>query len=379
MRARVLDQAVPTVAFGPALPVDQLTGDLAAQAARLPDGARVAEGSFASLDLRVPGNEDDAGVGLWDAALVDDVAAAPRVDLELVLVLPDATVFPPPWPTVIAQHGFNDDRTFAAKVGRAFVERGRAVLAMDAASHGERGSATGLIRLDSPRIFRDHMRQSALDLMQLISVVHGGAVDVDGATGPDLDGTVSYFGHSMGTIIGGLLLGVEDRIEAVVMNAPGASFQDLFQQGRLRGSVSFLMKPALGLYVDDPAYDSALPFCAGTVESILEPADPLAYAHRHAQVAPPVLLQVNLGDGLLANGASYAWGAALRADVTEAALDDGEPHDAVWTLDPAAFDFPEDDDPHGMHTFAGAPGIHDQAATFLGSGGRQILDPLAAP
>ncbi|MBI1944908.1 MAG: alpha/beta hydrolase [Deltaproteobacteria bacterium] len=378
-RAGALAAGAPSVAFGSALPVDQLSGDLAAQATRLPPGARVAEGSFASLDLRVPGDEDDAGVGLWDQAYQDDVGAAPRATLLLVLVLPDPARFPPPWPTVIAQHGFNDDRTFGAKVGRAFVEQGRAVLAMDAASHGERGSAAGLIRLDSPRVFRDHMRQSALDLVQLISVVQGGDIDVDGVAGRDLDGTVSYFGHSMGTIIGGLLLGIEDRIDAAVMNAPGASYQDLFQQGRLRGSVSFLLKPALGLRVDDPAYDDALPFCAGAVESILEAADPLAYAHRHAQVAPPVLLQVNLGDGLLANGASYAWGDALHVQVAAAPVDDGAAHDALWTLDPAAFGYPEDDDPHGMHTFAGAPGIHDQAAAFLSSTGRRLVDPLAAP
>ena len=375
-RALALDAGVPPVTFGPALALSELTGDLATEAELLPTTSRVAEGTFDSLDLRVVGSKGDPGVGLWDPSMLDGSTPAPRVTLKLVLVLPDAAVFPPPWPTVIAQHGFNDDRTFAAKVGRAFVERGRAVLAMDASSHGDRGSAADLIHVDEPRLVREHMRQSALDLVQLITVVQSGAIDVDGVAGGDLNGAVSYFGHSMGTVIGGILLGVEDRIDAVVMNAPGASFQDLFQSGRLRGSVSFLMKPALGLDVDDPAYDSALPFCAGVVQSILEPADPLAYAHLRAPVTPPMLLQVNVGDGLLANSASFALGDALGTSQTSAPVQGADPKDALWTLDPAAFGYPPEDDPHALHTFAGAPGIHDQAAEFLLTGGRTVLDPL---
>lgn len=378
-RALALAAGVPPSSFGPARALAELSGDLAVQAARLPAGTRVVEGSFQSIDLHESVAESDAESALWDGAKLAGDVAAERIPIELVVVLPDAERFPPPWPTVIAMHGFNDDRTFGAKVGRAFVEQGRAVIAMDAASHGERGSASGLIRIDEPRILRDHLRQSALDLVQLLGLLKSGTLDVDGVAGPDLNGEVGYFGHSMGTLIGGILLGVDDRIDAAVLNAPGASFQDIFQQGRLRGSVSFLMKPALGLAVDDPAYDDALPFCAGAVQSILEYADPLAYAPLHAAVTPPTLLQVNVDDGLLPNSASFLLGAALRAEERAAAVPDGEPEDALWRLDSAAFGYPEDDDPHALHTFVGAPGIHDQAAAFLKSGGRVLLDPLAAP
>lgn len=374
-RALALAAGPPPVTMGPARPLAELEGDLATMAQRLPATARVAQGTFESLDLHAAAAGDDDRA-LWDPAKVRGDAAAERITIHLVLVLPDAALFPPPWPTVIAMHGFNDDRTFAAKVGRAFVEQGRAVLAMDAASHGERGSASGLIRIDEPRIMRDHMRQSALDLVQLLSAVKDGAFDVDGVAGGDLDGGVTYFGHSMGTIIGGVLLGVDDRVEAAVLNAPGASFQDIFQQGRLRGSVSFLMRPALGLAVDDPAYDSALPFCAGAVQSILEYADPMAYAPLHVAAEPPTLLQVNLDDGLLPNLSSFALGAVLGAQELDHAVLDGPPEDALWRLDSTAFGYPEDDDPHALHTFAGAPGIHDQAAMFLKSGGRVLLDPL---
>lgn len=379
-RALALAAGPPPLSMGPARPLEELSGKVAEQAWRLPATARVAEGSFESLDLHATATgEEDAEDLLWDPGKLAGEIAAARIPIQLVMVLPDAARFPPPWPTVIAMHGFNDDRSFGAKVGRAFVEQGRAVLAMDAASHGERGSASGLIRIDEPRILRDHMRQSALDLVQLVSVVQAGLIDVDGVAGADLDGTVSYFGHSMGTIIGGVLLGVDDRFDAAVLNAPGASYQDIFQEGRLKGSVSFLMKPALGLDVDDPAYESALPFCAGAVQSILDFADPLAFAPRHQAHAPPTLLQINLDDGLLPNSASFALGAALGAHELDAASVEGEPQDALWRLDAAAFGYPEDDDPHALHTFTGAPGIHDQAAAFLSSGGRTVLDPLGEP
>ncbi len=379
-QARALARAAgtPTASLGAAVELDELSGDVAAHAWRLPEGARVAEGSFLSIDLHAGAVGDDEDP-LWDTAKVRGEVIAEHVTIKLVLVLPDAARFPPPWPTVIAMHGFNDDRSFGAKVGRAFVEQGRAVLAMDAASHGERGSASGLIRIDEPRILRDHLRQSALDLVQLITLVQSGTIDVDGVSGADLDGHVEYFGHSMGTIIGGILLGVDDRIAAAVLNAPGASFQDLFQQGRLKGSVQFLMRPALGLSIDDDAYESALPFCAGVAQSILEPADPLAYAWLHQQVAPPLLLQINIGDGLLPNSASLELGAALGASELSAAVPEGDPHDASWRLDGAAFGYPPNEDPHALHTFEGAPGIHDQAAAFLASGGRVVLDPLEAP
>ena len=379
-RALALAAGPPPLSLGPARPLEELSGDVAEQAWRLPPTARVAEGSFSSLDLHAAAAAgQDAEEVLWDPAKLSGLLAPERISIQLVMVLPDAARFPPPWPTVIAMHGFNDNRSFGAKVGRAFVEQGRAVLAMDAASHGERGSASGLIRIDEPRILRDHMRQSALDLVQLLSAIQAGTIDVDGVPGPDLDGTASYFGHSMGTIIGGVLLGVDDRIDAAVLNAPGASYQDIFQEGRLKGSISFLMKPALGLDVDDPAYESALPFCAGAVQSILDLADPLAYAPLHQAHAPPTLLQVNLDDGLLPNRASFALGASLGARELSAALEDGEPQDALWRLDSAAFGYPEDDDPHALHTFTGAPGIHDQAARYLASGGRVVLDPLPLP
>lgn len=379
-RALALTAGAPPASFGAARALDELSGDVAAQAWRLPDGTRVVEGSFLSLELHAPPVDDqDDEDTLWDPAKVSGALAAERITVELVLVLPDPARFPPPWPTVIAMHGFNDDRTFGAKVGRAFVEQGRAVLAMDAASHGQRGSAADLIRIDEPRILRDHLRQSALDLVQLITLVQSGTIDVDGTAGADLDGHVAYFGHSMGTLIGGILLGVDDRIEAAVLNAPGASFQDMFQQGRLKGSVQFLMRPALGLAIDDPSYESALPFCAGAAQSILESAEPLAYAWRHHAATPPLLLQMNVGDGLLPNSASLELGGVLGATELAAAVADGEPQDALWRLDSAAFGYPEHDDPHALHTFEGARGVHDQAAAYLASGGRVVLDPLAVP
>ena len=68
---------------------------------------------------------------------------------------------------------------------------------------------------------RDGLRQTTIDLMQLVKVVRGG-VDVDGDGSPDLSGSrIYYAGQSFGGIYGVQLLGLEPDIHAGVANVPG--------------------------------------------------------------------------------------------------------------------------------------------------------------
>src|SRR5439155_7261527 len=58
--------------------------------------------------------------------------------------------------------------------------------------------------------YRDGLRQTVADLMQLVRVIEAGGVDVDGDGFADLDGSrIYYFGQSLGGIYGTLLIAID--------------------------------------------------------------------------------------------------------------------------------------------------------------------------
>jgi hypothetical protein len=68
---------------------------------------------------------------------------------------------------------------------------------------------------------RDGLRQTTIDLMQLVKVLKGG-VDVDADGADDLSTSrIYYAGQSFGGIYGTQLLGLERDLRAGVMNVPG--------------------------------------------------------------------------------------------------------------------------------------------------------------
>jgi hypothetical protein len=90
-------------------------------------------------------------------------------------------------------------------------------------------------------------------------------------------------------------------------------------------------------------------------------------------VTPPLLIQMNEGDETLPNSSALVLAGAL--DVPLVTRASHGKRDALWVLDPADFGFPADQDPHGMHMFPGAPGIHAQMAQFVSSGGEDLINP----
>jgi hypothetical protein len=81
---------------------------------------------------------------------------------------------------------------------------------------------------------RDGLRQTAIDLMQLVRQIEVG-VDVDGDGNADLNAQrIYYAGQSFGGIYGTILLGVEPNIKAGVPNVPGGSITDVARLGFFR-------------------------------------------------------------------------------------------------------------------------------------------------
>ena len=173
------------------------------------------------------------------------------------------------WPVAIFGHGFTDSMYGAPwTVGSVFASQGIATLAINVVGHG--GGALGTLNvlrtgntpvsvpaggrgfdqdgngaIDStegvnaapPRTIigsRDGLRQTVIDLMQLVRQVEVG-IDIDGDGTPDLNAQrIYYAGQSFGGIYGTKLLGIEPNIKAGVPNVPGGSIAEVARLGVFR-------------------------------------------------------------------------------------------------------------------------------------------------
>ena len=172
------------------------------------------------------------------------------------------------WPVAIFGHGFTDSMFGAPwTVASVFASQGIATLSINVVGHG--GGALGTLKvitangpvvlnaggrgidqdgngvIDStegvnaapPRTIigsRDGLRQTVVDLMQLVRQVEVG-MDIDGDGKADLDGQrIYYSGQSFGGIYGTMLLGVEPNLKAGVPNVPGGSITEVARLGVFR-------------------------------------------------------------------------------------------------------------------------------------------------
>ncbi len=200
----------------------------------------------------------------------------PRVFDELTgyVLLPTGPMPPGGYPVVIAGHGFTDSQ-FGMPTALIFglVSRGVAVVAINAFGHG--GGPNSVVRLresngtvtdvpapgravdldqngryedfegcivlaaGAPLGLRDCLRQTALDLSQLVRVLRAG-VDLDGDGQRDLSAErLSYIGQSLGAFYGTIFGSMEPNLTSAVLNAGGGSatetlrfspgFRDLFR------------------------------------------------------------------------------------------------------------------------------------------------------
>ncbi len=160
------------------------------------------------------------------------------------------------WPVAIFGHGFTDWKNGAPPaVAGTLARNGIAMVAVNVVGHG--GGALGtytVTRVGLPPVTlplggrgidqdgngsidstegvnaappntlignRDGLRQTTIDLMQLVKVLQGG-VDVDGNGADDLSSSrIYYAGQSFGGIYGTQLLGLEPNIRAGVPNVAG--------------------------------------------------------------------------------------------------------------------------------------------------------------
>jgi hypothetical protein len=339
------------------------------------------------------------------------------------------------YPVAIFGHGFTDSMYGAPwLVASTFAARGIATLSIQVVGHGggkqgtlsvASGGATVILpaggrgydqngdgKIDSTEGVsavapytvlnnRDGLRQTVVDLMQLVSEVENG-MDVDGDGNADLDRErIYYAGQSFGGIYGAMLLGVEPRIKAGVPNVPGGSITEVARLGAFRPLTGIALASRVPSLINLPAgginFDENIPLrnqatVVNTVPGSMaiqqlldrnewaqQAGNPVSYAPfiranpLPGNSAKPVLIQFALGDQTVPNPTTTA---IVRAGkLGDAAVQ--YRNDLAYAANPAV--------PRNPHTFltniytpAAAPfaiAAQRQIADFFLSNGKVVTDP----
>jgi len=240
---RAQTQVNPVGYTDTALPVDQVYGI-----------GKIAFGSITSPDFR------DENNFIADPPSLSPVALPTKTNtIYYNLFLP---ALPPPpggYPVVVACHGFGDTR-FGVPIAMTpqLTALGFAVISINFVGYGygpqsqvviteKDGTvsqflaggrsvplpgATVVNDYDGCPIYgalrtRDCIRQSAVDVMQLVKAIRNG-IDVDGDGQPDLDGNHIYLaGHTAGTIYGGVAFANEPAILNAAFVSGGGTVYDI--------------------------------------------------------------------------------------------------------------------------------------------------------
>ncbi len=342
------------------------------------------------------------------------------------------------WPVSVFGHGFGDSMHGSPyAVASSMARRGIATIAVNVVGHG--GGALGTLTvgrtagapvtlsaggrgvdqngdgaIDStegvnaapPQTLvgnRDGLRQTVIDLMQLVREIEVG-MDVDGNGTRDLDpARISYFGQSFGGIYGTTFLAIEPSVRAGVPNVPGGAIIEIARLSPVFRPLVWLSlvgrTPPLanlpGLFQfnenlplrNQPPVVNTVPGSApiqaliGITEWATQSANPAAYAP-HLRKEPlagmpqkSIILQFARGDQTVPNPTTSA---IIRAGALQSQTTLFR-NDLAFAANPAF--------PKNSHTFltriAGVPtpviqvalAAQDQIALFFATGGTTVVDP----
>jgi hypothetical protein len=349
--------------------------------------------------------------------------------LQFTLWVPAGTEPAGGWPVAIFGHGFTDSKNGApTAVAGTLARSGIATIAINVVGHGGGPLGTYTVsRVGAPSVVlpiggrgidqdgngtidstegvsavgahslignRDGLRQTTIDLMQLVKVLKGG-VDVDGDASPDLSTSrIYYAGQSFGGIYGVPLLGLEPDIRAGVPNVPGGPIVEI-----ARLSPSFRILVGFALLTRSPSLYNAVPNAgldnfneniplrnlpllvdtvpgASAIQTVIDNTEWAQQAANPAAYAPfvtrPVIIQFARGDKTVPNPTASAilraGGLASRATLFR--------NDLAFAANPLVAK-----NPHTFLTNVSGPGAtfafqaQQQIATFFATDGAVTIDP----
>jgi hypothetical protein len=218
-----------------------------------------------------------------------------RRTVRIGLTVPTAAPPEGGYPVVLYGHGTGGDhRTHFGDEGTQLAGVGAATLGFEAALHGNRvpgGLDVETLILSNPVATREVVRQTVVDQMLIYRMIAAGSFDVPAAVaGADAPiqlarGPVLYMGHSQGSQEAGVLLGVEPTVQAAFLSAGGGG-----------GILSIIHRPFNGQPIvctvaplveeECPDMGPDHPLLTLLVQPLLDPADPLSFAHRFVRERP---------------------------------------------------------------------------------------------
>jgi hypothetical protein len=353
-------------------------------------------------------------------------------NVQFSLFLPTGSAPSGGWPVAIFGHGFTDWKNGAPPVlAGTLAQNGIATIAINVVGHGggplgtytvnraglppvtlplggrgidqdgngsiDSTEGVGAVGANALIGNRDGLRQTTIDLMQLVKVLKGG-VDVDADEADDLSTSrIYYAGQSFGGIYGTQLLGLERDLRAGVMNVPGGPIIEI---ARLSPSFRPLVGIALAtrippLYnaIPNPTFtnfheniplrglapvvatpdETAIQQQIDRTEWAQQAGNPAAYA---PYLKAPAIFQFARSDQTVPNTTTSAilraCGCADRATLYR--------HDLAFAANPA---LPKN--PHAFITNVASPAAapfalaaQQQIATFFTSDGATTVDPDGA-
>lgn len=333
---------------------------------------QVTIGTIAARDLREN--------GLWRADWVENPALAPEVPLNFVLTVPAGAKPAGGWPLILGAHGLGgrnipqqgNDTAFCLELSELFAKHGFACLGIDATSHGTRGNPFDFFALDDIVKVRDTMREMAFDQLQLARVA--GELDVDGDGTKDI-GELSYFGNSMGAVMGSTFVSFAPQVKTAVLNVPGAGLSNILTSTAMRDRVGLLMVAQTDLAFTSLEYYSAFPIFRAVAQSYIDPGDPIMLAHP-ASATQAVMVQEGVGDQTVPNATTDDLAHVLETELAMAPISGAAPLRKRVLADPAKFLTPAEllqFNPHNV--FWDIAPFRDQVMRFLTSKGTVVEVP----
>jgi pimeloyl-ACP methyl ester carboxylesterase len=244
-----------------------------------------AVGTIAFGSYRSPDYETAAGVIPAVGTLTGTPAVQSTNEVYFNLFLPAGPAPAGGWPVVIAGHGNGGNKNTGnapVRIAAKLAQHGLATIEINAVGHGGgpdgtltvtnkdgttitlpaggrgvdtngdgdinanpfgEGLLTAMQGPDAIVFDRDGLRQTVVDLMQLVREIQVG-VDVDGDSIPDLNPAhIYYFGNSMGGLYGTALAALDPSVQAAVLGGTGEPIENarLQAQGPLRAVLGQLL------------------------------------------------------------------------------------------------------------------------------------------
>lgn len=144
-------------------------------------------------------------------------------DQKVTAILAMPNNFSAPYPTIILVHGSggHKDTSYINLASAQLVRKGYATLSIDTQYHGGRAKPgrSGEIHMPDSYTMRDAWIQSVIDIRRLVDYLQS-RDDIE-------TGKIGYLGFSQGGMLGSVVAGVEERINAFCLAVPGGGFVDI--------------------------------------------------------------------------------------------------------------------------------------------------------